>query len=192
MAVKLSPNVSLAVIVAVLGLATAVVVTEKVPDVAPPATVTVAGTTANVESLFNLIVVPLEGAIPLRVTVPVELPGPGKEFGDSDRPVRTAGEIVNCVVIEVEPIAAVIFGFTGVDTARVATVSVVDVVPAEMVTVEGTDAAPLLEESETFVPPDGATELMVTVAVALVPPVNVDGSIERLVRLGGNTVSWVL
>ena len=52
--------------------ATGLVVTPKVPVVAPAATVTVAGTTAAALSLANAITTPPIGAAPLIVTVPVD------------------------------------------------------------------------------------------------------------------------
>ena len=59
-----------------------------------------------------------------------------------------------------------------VATALVVTVNVVDVLPADTVTVAGTwAAAALLLESVTTAPPAGAAPFSVTVPVELVPPV---------------------
>ena len=56
------------------------------------------------------------------------------------------------------------------------TVNVVDVLPADTVTVAGTWAAPvLLLASVTTAPPAGAFPFSVTVPVELLPPVTDDG-----------------
>ena len=56
-------------------------------------------------------------------------------------------------------------------TTLVVTVNVVEVLPAAIVTVAGTWAAPvLLLESVTTAPPAGATPFNVTVPVELLPP----------------------
>jgi len=60
-----------------------------------------------------------------------------------------------------------------VDTAKVAVV-----LPGATVTDAGTLAAPLLLESETDAPPAGAARLRVTVPVAEVPPMTLEGLTE--------------
>jgi hypothetical protein len=85
------------VIVAVVVLATAVVVTAKVPVVAPAATVTLAGTAADALLLERLTSAPPVGAAPLSVTVPVELAPPTRLVGTraTDATVTGGGLIVS-------------------------------------------------------------------------------------------------
>ena len=77
-------------------------------------------------------------------------------------------------------------------TACVLTVKLALLAPAGMVTVAGTLAAPLLLESATCAPPDGAAALSVTVPVDdCAPPLTLVGfSVnEETVTGGGVTVS---
>ena len=60
-------------------------------------------------------------------------------------------------------------------TAVVVTGKVALVVPAATVTLAGTCAEPLLEESATTAPPAGAGTLKVTVPVEELPPITVFG-----------------
>ena len=77
---------------------TAVVLTVNDADVAPAATVTVAGTVALAVSELRLMTRPALGAWPLRDTVAVaELP-PSTEFGVTLIPVSEAGLIVRFAV----------------------------------------------------------------------------------------------
>ena len=63
-------------------------------------------------------------------------------------------------------------------TALVETVKVEAVLPAAIVAEAGTFADALLLESETETPPEGAGPLKVTVPVAGVPPVTLEGLTE--------------
>jgi hypothetical protein len=75
------------VIVADVLLATARVVTVKVPEVLPAGTVMEAGTVAAaVLLLCKETVAPPVGAGPVRVTVPVELAPPDTEVGFNAKP----------------------------------------------------------------------------------------------------------
>lgn len=60
-------------------------------------------------------------------------------------------------------------------TAVVVTVNVVLVVPAATVTLAGTCAEPLFEDSATAAPPAGAGPFRVTVPVELLPPTKLVG-----------------
>jgi hypothetical protein len=72
--------------------ATGLVVIAKVAVVAPPATVTFAGTCAAALLLERVTTAPPEGAAPLSVTVPVELTPPITlaGFTDTDESVTVA------------------------------------------------------------------------------------------------------
>ena len=74
---------------------TALVLTVKVALVAPPATVTLAGTVADAALLERYTVAPL-GAGPLRVTVPVEEDPPVTLVGltPTDESVRDPGGLL--------------------------------------------------------------------------------------------------
>lgn len=75
-------------------------------------------------------------------------------------------------------------------TTDVLTVKVALVLPAGMVTLEGTLAAALLLESMTCAPPDGAGPLSVTVPVEVcTPPTTLLGFSVSDATVGGVTVS---
>jgi hypothetical protein len=63
-------------------------------------------------------------------------------------------------------------------TALVETANVAVVLPTATVTAAGTVADALLLDSETDTPPEGAAPLKVTVPVAAVPPVTLEGLSE--------------
>jgi hypothetical protein len=63
------------------------------------------------------------------------------------------------------------------------------VAPAGMVTLEATEAAPLLLESATCAPPAGAGPSSITVPVAGLPPVTLDVLRLSAATCGGSTVS---
>jgi hypothetical protein len=76
---------------------------------------------------------------------------------------------------------------TGVDavTADVVTVKLALVLPAPIVTLDGTVAADvLLLESDTTVPPDGAALVSVAVPRDVFPPATLDGLNEMEERVG--------
>ncbi len=80
-------------------LATADVVIEKVADVAPAATVTLAGTcAAAVLLLVSVTTAPPDGAGPLNVTVPVDELPPATEVGFSVKADNVGGFTVSVVV----------------------------------------------------------------------------------------------
>ena len=64
-------------------------------------------------------------------------------------------------------------------TPIVVTVNVALVAPAATVTLAGVAAAPLLSESVTTAPPDGAAPVSVTVPCEELPPTTLVGLTER-------------
>jgi hypothetical protein len=90
-------------IVAVVVAATGVVVMEKVPVVAPAATVTLAGTPAAGLVLESTTDEPPTGAATLNVTVPVELAPPTRLVGTSASVDKTGGLMVSTAVCVAPP-----------------------------------------------------------------------------------------
>ncbi len=86
---------AVAVIVELVLLATPVVVTEKVPLVAPAATVIEAGTVAEVELLLRETANPPVGAAVLKVTVPVEDEPPATLVG-----LKASEDTVGAVMVK--------------------------------------------------------------------------------------------
>lgn len=180
---------AVAVIVAVTGAATPVVVTVKVPVVAPAATVTVAGTVAAALFDARLTVKPPVGAAPVRVTVPVDVAPPRTDVGLSETAETPAGVTVR-FALAVPPLAAAeIEAVVLAPTAVVETVNVAVVAPAATVTVAGTVAAPLPEVRLTVRPPVGALPVIVTVPVDVAPPCKVVGLSETAETAATLTVS---
>jgi hypothetical protein len=176
------------VIVTGVELVTAVVFTVNVALVAPAATVTLAGTVAAEAPLERLTTAPLLGAVPLRVTVPVEEEPPVTLLGLSVIEERVgavpAGVTVSVAVFVDVPRVAVMITEVEEVTAVVFTTNGWMVVPGATVTVEGTVAADMLLETETFAPAYGAGPLRVTVPVEEEPPVTLLGVSVRLVSVG--------
>lgn len=85
-------------IVTVVLLATATVVTVKEADVAPAGTVTLAGVVADGLLSDKVTTVPLAGAAPVSVTVPVEEAPPIKLVGLMVRLDSTPGLIARVAV----------------------------------------------------------------------------------------------
>lgn len=123
-----------AVIVAVVLAVTTDVFTVNAALVAPPATVTLAGTTAKVEFDERAMVSPAAGAGLLRVIVPVELAppttDPGFSFSIEMRGALTLSFAVTTAPFNVAESAAAVVVATG----DVTIVKVADVVPAGIVT----------------------------------------------------------
>ena len=143
------------------------VLTVKVALVWPAATVTLEGTVAtDVLLLVRVTVAPPEGAAALRVTVPVELLPPLTLVGfkvSEESVTLEGGVIVSEACAELGPSVAVITAVVVVVTDVVLTVNEALVAPAATVTLPGTLAEPLLLESETTAPPEGAAPDSVTV-----------------------------
>jgi hypothetical protein len=159
-----------AVIVAVRLLDTAAVTIVKDAEVAPGATVTLAGNVALVLLDERLTTVPPGPAGPVRVTVPVEGTPPRTNAGESVRLLRVAGVIVN-VAVWVAPLTVpAIIAVTLPETAVVATVKVDEVAPEATEIEAGNMALVLFDDRYTTTPPGPAIPLNVTVPIEEDPP----------------------
>ena len=172
-------------------LATAVVAIVKVAEVAPAATVTVAGGIALALLEDRLTRVPPDGAGPLRVTIPVEEDVPTTVLGET---IMLATPIPGGVIVSVDelltpPELAVIVAVVSVVTGIVDTTNVAVFDPPATITKLGTEPDRLLLDRVTMSPPAGATELSVTVAVDGVPPNTDEGFKMTLVT--GTVLTWV-
>jgi hypothetical protein len=161
-----------AVMVEEVDVATPLVVIVKVALVAPAATVTLAGTTAAAVLLLDKVTTaPPAGALPVRVTVPVELFPPTTDVGVLVR-VESTGGFTTSVAVRLTPSVAVMVTEVPAVTVLVVMVNVADVLPAGTFTLAGTTAAAvLLLCNETAAPPVGAAADSVTVPVEFAPPV---------------------
>jgi hypothetical protein len=159
-----------AVIVAEAAVATAVVVIVNVPEVAPAATVTLAGGTALALLEDKVTTSPPVGAGPVKVTVPVEDVPPTTDVGETVRLVGTGGVIVSTFVTDVPPAVAVMVAAVEVPTGVVETVKFPPTVPAGTVVVAGTVALVLLDDRVTTNPPAGAGPVRETVPATDWPP----------------------
>jgi hypothetical protein len=160
---------------------TDLVVTVKVALVLPAATVIEAGTVAEALLLEIDILAPPEGATPVKVTVPVaELPPVTLEglTETDDNETVPAGVMASAAVLLTPLYVPVIVAETEDVTDLVVTVNVAVVAPAATVTEAGTVAEALLLESATLTPPEGAVLFKVTVPVAEVPPVTLEGLMD--------------
>lgn len=88
---------------------TPVVVTVNVAEIAPEATVTVAGIVAAELSLDKLTTDPPDAAGPERVTVPVLVPPPITEIGERVSEVNVEAVIVRAADLLTAPVVPVIF-----------------------------------------------------------------------------------
>jgi hypothetical protein len=143
----------------------------KVALVEPPGTVTLPGTCATeVLLLCNVTTMPPTGALPFKVTVPVEGFPPTTDVGLLEIE-ENVGALTVSVVVLVKPYVPEIVTEVFAATGLVVIVKVADVAPAATVTLGGTCAtAVLVLCSVTVVPPVGAAALKVTVPVELAPP----------------------
>jgi len=157
------------------------VVTVKLAVVLPAATVTEAGSVADTSLLDKDTKTPPAGATPLKVTVPAEDAPLTALVGLRATEVRAtlaAGVMVSAAVLLTLLYVPLIVAETEDVTDWVVTVKVAVVAPAATVTEAGTIAETLLLESDTLAPPEGAAPLRVTVPVADVPPVRLEGLTE--------------
>jgi hypothetical protein len=116
--------------------------------------------------LVRVTVAPPEGAAAFRVTVPVELFPPLTLVGfkvSEESVTLPAGVIVREACAELDPRVAFMTAVVVVVTDVVVTVNEALVAPAATVTLPGTLAEPLLLDSETTEPPEGAAPDRVTV-----------------------------
>jgi len=188
-ALRLVPYVP--VITADVLAATTLVVTVKVADTLPAATVTDGGTcAAEVLPLCNVTIAPPAGAALVSVTVPVELFPPTTEVGLNASEDRAPGAMTLRVAFWLTPYVPVITADVVVATALVVTVKVADVLPAGTVTDAGTCAIEVLPlESGTTAPPEGATPFNRTVPVDETPPTTLVGLSVNDDSCGGVTVN---
>jgi hypothetical protein len=150
---------------------TALVVTVNVVLREPAGTVADGGTcAADVRLLISVITAPAGGAAPLSVNVPVEDDPPVRVLGFKVSELKEATDTLSVVVL-VFPYTAVRVTVLEAATPLVVIVNVVLVLPAGIVTLDGTwVAVVMLLCSVTFAPPVGAAPFKVTVPVALLPP----------------------
>jgi hypothetical protein len=123
---------------------TEVVLTVNVAVVAPAATVTFAGSDATALLSDNVTTVPLAGAGPLKVTVPVDDDPPCTVEGLSESEVRDGRLTVKLADLVVPLRRAEMLTVVLADTGIVLTVKVAVVAPAATVTLAGTVAAAVL------------------------------------------------
>lgn len=155
--------------------ATGIVVTVKVADVPPARTLTDEGTVARLVFDERPTEIPVLGAGPVRVTVPVDLVPPTTLAGLSVRPLKEGGSMVRVPVAELLPKVAVTM--TGVDApiAVVVAVKVAELAPAGKETLAGTITAEEAEVNITVAPPGGAAAVSPMVPVDVVPPTTEGG-----------------
>lgn len=150
-----------------------------VADVTPAGTVTLAIVAAPGVKLVSLTRSPPAGAGPVSVTVAVDEVPPLTDLGlnvSVETAAAGAAVTVSSVVAVVPPYEAEMFTSVVLATADVVTVNVLVVLPFMIDTVAGTATPGALLERLTTAPPFGAGKVSVTVAVALVPPVTLDGA----------------
>lgn len=170
-------------------VATPLVVTVNVAEVAFAATVTLAGTLAAAVLLLDrLTTAPPAGAGPVNITVPVEDVPPITDEGLTPIVVRVGGVTVK-VVVRVLPRVPDIVGEVVVVTGLVVALNVAEVALAATVTVAGTcTAAVLLLDSVITAPPAGAGPVSRTVTVEDDPPITEVGLTPMLLTVGVKTV----
>ena len=141
----------------------------------PPGTVTDSGTITALLLLESFTMIPPEGAVPVRVTVPLLAVSPTTVAGLKLINSSTGGLIVSVAVRDTVPRVPVIVRLLIEPTAVVFTVNVAEVFPAAMDTVAGKVAEGELLLSFTTKPLAVAGPLSVTVPVDIAPPVIVLG-----------------
>jgi hypothetical protein len=150
--------------------------------VLPDGIVTLDGTDAAPGlALVRATVMPPVGALPVSVTVPVELVPPVTVAGLRVRVESAAGLTVRVAVLLTPPAEAVIATGVWAATGVVRMVNVAVLLPYATVTVTGTVAiAKFALDRVTRTPLTGAAAVSVTVAVELLPPISVVGLNTRV------------
>ena len=145
----------------------------------PAGTVIVAGTWEAESLELKVTTVPPAGAVPLRVTVPVELVPPVTELGEIvTKWIATEAPTMKPELTVLLFKVAEKFTHTFELDPEVVILNDFEVCPAGTVTLNGTCATALLEVSTTMAPPAGAGFVNVTVPVLADPPVTVLGKDE--------------
>jgi hypothetical protein len=162
---------SVAEIVTVSAVTSALVAMLNVAVVLPARTVTDAGSVTSDALELSEMTAPPVGAIPVSVTVPTEGEPPMSELGARVNVCSWKACRPRTALCDLVPIVPVMVTATLAVTGVVLTVNVVLVVPAGTVTEAGTVAFALLDERVTTSPfgPAGATK--VTVPVEELPPI---------------------
>jgi hypothetical protein len=177
-----------AVIVAVAGEETAVVVMVKFAVKLAAGTVTFAGTTRLALLLERETSDPPTGAVPVRVTVPVTVVPPMTSIGADTAESAVAWTCRTAVAVRPDRLAVMVAFFV-VMVPRVVAWNVRDDVPCKTVTVDGTVTAVVSElERFTTTPPAGANPSSVTVPVEGVPAGTEVGLTATVQRPAGLTV----
>jgi len=170
---------SVAVTVAVVFVLTAVVLTVNVPVDDPIATLTVAGTIADVELEASLTAMTLLPAVALRLTDPLTDTPPTTLVGDNIKLLTVRGITASVAAWLTPPYVALMVVVVAAVTIRWVTLKVALDVPPGIFTDVGTVAALVLElVSVTVAPAVGATLSSVTVPTTKVcdPPITVVGT----------------
>ena len=128
------------------------------------------------------------GALKVTIPVTVVFDPPTTDVGETETLCNPGGVIIMVVVTTDAPTLAVKVTVIGEVTGDVPILKLADVEPAATVTVDGSVAEVLLEETVTAIPPVGAAPLIVTVPSAFVPPPTDVGATVMLVRVAGVTV----
>ena len=154
----------------------------------------VPGTDAAALSVARDTAIPPAGAAAFRVTVPVaDPPPPMSDVGLTERADGPIAVTERVAVRLLGPTEA--FSVTAVvaETSCVVTGALAEVAPWGIVTLEGTKAAALDDESAIDSPPLGAGALMVTLAVVFsTPPINVAWPTVKDAIVYGLTVTVVV
>jgi len=178
-----------AVIVTDVCAATARVLTVNVIEDLPAATVTDAGTVAEVLPLASLTIIPPVGAGPVKVTVPVTVVPPLTVDGLIETDFRPASPTVRVAVTVLVPDFAVIVAVCELVTTVEFATKIPESWPGDTVTVAGTVTIELLLVNSTTIPPLGAAPESVTVPAEVVPPAMLVGLNETESKVGGFTVT---
>jgi hypothetical protein len=180
-------------IVTLVLLATVAVVIEKVADVVPAGTTTLAGTEAFEGLLLvSVTVAPPAGAGPLRLAVPVAVAVPKTVEGLRTTEYEAAPAVVfRAAVLFTPPFEAVIVELPEEPIVYVVIPKVPTVTPAGMVILAGTVARVVFElVSVMTAPPEGAGPLSVAIPDAPRPPMTLVWLSARPARRVGPSAFW--